>query len=289
MSLSLTQDEIVRLCDVDEEECPIYTLDFSLIPSPLYHPLFLGLHRFFVNSPQVLIFQCSIVEPVSELSAALNSVQALPPITTECPKFVRWLMRILRHCLWKSQNLISLGLCDLPPFNVDRFIGEGLAKSTSLQRLILQGVLLNELSLKILLSVVSPFHYEELRLLNCGLDGSNRRTVYRYLKRGRASRQRWTLAVFDLSRNGFDPRDLEKFERLLRERMPPSPIVSDILPDYSVEEEEVRAENAELVKLGVTDQFEEEEEETPAIRAPLADPLGEIVEGYVTMDDDDDK
>jgi hypothetical protein len=218
MITPLTSSEITQLCDHDED-LGIYTLDFSFIPSIAYSSLFAGLHRFLERCGPALILRCS--SDISSLHSSQHSLQSSLSISSdpECHRFVRWLMRILRHSLHKNHQIICLGLCNLPPFNVVRFLGSVIDQSQTLRRLILKRVPLDADSFRMLLLFVSPFRYEELRLPMCELGDQHRLIAYRYLKRGLRSSQLWTLLVFDVSENEFSQRDLEKFDELLGRRI----------------------------------------------------------------------
>jgi hypothetical protein len=262
MQRSLTREQIARLCAYDPVD-GVYTLDFSIIPSWGYRPLFRGLHRFIGSCGPHLIFQCSKTFAILPPPVRGSPLSTVPSIAADpgTHRFVHWLMLILRRRLPRNQNVTSLGLCDLPEFNVDTFIRGVLIPTVRLIPLILEGVPIDSTSLKSLLLATSPFRYEEIRLCRCGLGSEDRMTVYTFLKSGRSKPRNWTLMIFDVSQNLFSDRDLLKFEELLERRTRVDTDFRDEPAQDGEEEDQIFAE----------EECPEEEEEHRILVTTLSD------------------
>lgn len=205
----LTDQEMFEIGQRDEEK-DFCHFDFSSINDNYYDAFFHSLPKIIQKKVKMIKFSCdkqyeNNVDDEQDInySIAINS-----------PRYLQYLMKILRIILPMTETLVYLELSNIDIPEVHQIVlFQEMSKCHSLKQFITKNVPLTNSAFAILLKLITPYQYQILSFSQTKLTSLVFMRIYKFLKK--KSDKKWQLEVFEVKDSDFTEKELQKIDQLI--------------------------------------------------------------------------
>lgn len=209
----LTEQEMLEIGQRDDEK-DFCHFDFSSINDNYYDPFFHSLPKIILKKIKMVKFSCDKqVENNIDDELDINY-----SIAVNSPRYMQYLMKILRVVLPMTKTLVYLELSNIDIPEVHQIVlFQEMSKCKSLKQFITKNVPLTNNAFAILLKLISPYQYQILSFSQTNLSSPVFMRIYKFLKKN--SDKKWKLEVFDVKDSDFTEKELQKIDQLIERQL----------------------------------------------------------------------
>ena len=188
--------------------------DFSAINDNDYEPFFHSLPKIILKKTKMVKFSCDLQNNENND----DDIKVNYSIAMNSPRFMQYLMKILRIVLPMTNTLVYLELSNINIPEVHQIVlFQEMSKCRSLKKFITNKVPLTNNAFALLLKMISPYQYQVLSFSQTQLSSLVFMRIYKFLKR--KSEQKWQLKVFDVKDSNFTAEEFQKIDQLVERQI----------------------------------------------------------------------